>query len=138
MDYLEILKDWGLPIATGIGGWLAGKPREKVDIDTIKLDNTAKLMDRWKEIADNEKNRALEHEKTITDLRSVISSLEDTVSSLNTAIDNLRNDNHSCKSALKKIEAQRDLLQKEVEKLEVIIKRKEHENIDIGIGVISE
>lgn len=132
MDVLEILEKFGAPLITGVGGYLMGKPKAKADIDTINIDNTAKLMDRWKEIADNEKQRGQEHEKTITDLRDVISSLEGTISSLNIAIDSLSNDNNSYKIALEKIVNERDLLQKEVVKLEEIIKRKKDE-VHLGI-----
>lgn len=140
MDILEILKDYGLPIATGVGGWWAGRPREKAEIDTTNVDNAKKLYDEWEGIADRERQRSKEHENTISELRGVISTLEGTVSALNLAIESLKSDNHSCKVALNKIMVERDILQNEVIKLREILERKEHEtstdlNLDINLDL---
>lgn len=123
--------------AAGIAGWIAGRPKEQAEIDTTNLDNAKKLYQEYKDLADREKARGMEHEKTIGDLRSVISTLEDTVSALNSAIDSLKTDNHACKSALSKIMAERDILQNEVEKLREILERKESNEIN-EVGDIND
>ncbi|AIM37363.1 hypothetical protein KO02_12170 [Sphingobacterium sp. ML3W] len=133
MEILDVLERFGLPVGSFVGGWLAGRPKQKADIDTTNVDNAKKLFDEYKDLADREKQRGTEHEKTIGDLRSVISTLEDTVSALNGAIDSLKTDNHACKSALKRIRDERDILQNEVVKLREILERKQNEKTDIII-----
>lgn len=136
MTTWEIIREFGLPIATGVAGWLVGRPKEKAEIDATNVDNAKKLYDEWQGIADREKLRSTEHENTISELRGVISALEGTVSALNMAIESLNTDNHACKSALSKIANERDILQQEVIKLREILERKENEKdntIDINL-----
>lgn len=130
MTTWEVIREFGLPVATGVAGWFVGRPKEKAEIDTTNVDNAKKLYDEWEGIADREKIRNQEHENTIAELRGVISALEGTVKALNIAIDSLNTDNHACKSALSKIMAERDILQQEVIKLREILERKENEKTD--------
>lgn len=130
MDLLDILKDYGLPVVTGIAGWWAGKPKEKAEIDTTNVDNAKKLYDEYKELVELQKAQNLEKENTIAELRGVISTLEDTIGRLNDTIEELKEDNHSCKKALKAITEERNKLQKEVEKLKALLEGQENEKID--------
>lgn len=129
MEAWEIVRDFGLPVLTGVAGWWAGRPKEKADIDTTNVENAKKLFDEYKHLVEMQKLRGQEHENTIAELRGVISTLEGTVNALNDTIDNLKSDNHSCKRALTDIMHERDILLQEVEKLKVLLERKEDEKV---------
>lgn len=132
MDLLEIFKDYGLPVVTGIAGWWAGRPKEKAEIDTTNVDNAKKLYDEYKELVELQKAQNLEKENTIAELRGVISTLEDTIGRLNDTIEELKEDNYSCKKALKAIMEERDKLQKEVEKLKELLASEGNEKVSEG------
>jgi chromosome segregation ATPase len=130
MDIWEAIKDYGLPIVTGVAGWWAGKPKVKAEIDTTNVDNAKKLYDEYKELVEIQKSHNLEKENTIAELRGVISMLEETIGKLNDTIEELKEDNHSCKKALKAITEERNKLQQEVEKLKTLLEGKYEEDID--------
>lgn len=110
MDIIDLLREFGIPIATGVIGYISGKPKEKADISTINVDNSGKLMDRWRQIADNEKQRAEDLEETISELKATISEFKVTITSLNSVILNMSDDNTACKYNLLQLQAEYDKL----------------------------
>lgn len=136
MTVWEILREFLVPVGTGVAGYFVGKPRMRAEIDSTNIENSKQLFAEYKELVEMRKMQGLEHENTISELRSVISTLEDTISRLNDTIDDLKDDNYSCKKALKAIMEERDNLQKEVEKLKVLLKFEENEGLSALDGDI--
>lgn len=76
MEVLDVLIQIGTPIATGIAGWWAGRPKTKVEIEATSVDNAGKVIDKWEGYADR-------LEKNIETLKSVIDELNEALKMAN-------------------------------------------------------
>lgn len=96
MTTWDLIREVGLPLATGIAGWWAGRPKEKVELEATSVDNAGKVIDKWEGYADR-------LEKNIEQLRSIIEELNDALK--------LANDEKvACGKALLKLQTEYDEL----------------------------
>lgn len=105
MEIIEILKDFGVPVCTGIAGWLVGRPREKADIEAVQVDNAGKVIDKWSGYSER-------LERNIEQLSGIIDDLRD-------ALTMAKDEKLACKRSLELLQIEYDKLLKLYEELKM-------------------
>lgn len=105
MEILDILKDFGLPIGTGMIGYFTGKPRSKADTEGVHVDNAGKVIDKWSGYSER-------LEKNIEQLSNVIDDLRD-------ALTMAKDEGLACRQSLNKLQTEYDKLLKLYEDLKM-------------------
>lgn len=103
MEILNALKDFGIPVATAIAGWLAGRPKEKVDIEAAQVDNAGKVIDKWSGYSER-------LEKNIEQLSGIIDDLRE-------ALNMAKDEKLACKRSLEMLQIEYDKLLRLYEEL---------------------
>lgn len=98
MEITEILEKFGIPVATGVAGWWAGRPKTKVEIEATNIDSAGKVIDKWAGYTER--------------LESNIGKLSDIIDDLKDALQLARDENLACKSSLLKLQVEYDSLLK--------------------------
>ena len=96
MEVLDLVRDFGFPMVTGVAGWWAGRPKAKVEVEATSVDNAGKVIDKWEGYADR-------LEKNIEQLRAVIEELNDALKLAN-------DDKVACGKSLLKLQLEYDEL----------------------------
>ena len=98
MEITEILEKFGIPIATGVAGWWAGRPKTKVEIEATNIDSAGKVIDKWAGYTER--------------LESNIGKLSDIIDDLKEALQLARDESLACKSSLLRLQNEYDSLLK--------------------------
>jgi len=96
MSIWEILREFGIPIGTGVVGFIAGRPKRKIEHDGGQIENANRVLAMYENIAER-----LEGQLNKSD--AVISSLKDTIVTL-------REREDTCKKALRDLQNEYDRL----------------------------
>lgn len=113
MELLEIFEKLIVPIATAIGGYLVGRPKQQAEVEATNVDNAGKVIDKWEGYA----NRL---EKDIELLRAIIEDLNEGLK--------LANDERvACSKSLAEIQVKYDDLMGLYDELQVELKRLKNE-----------
>jgi len=70
MDLLEILEKLIIPVATAVGGYFVGKPKEQAQVEATNVENAGKEIEKWEGYS----NRLA---KDIEQLRAIIEDLNE-------------------------------------------------------------
>lgn len=98
MTIWEILREFGLPVGTGVVGYIAGKPKRKVELDSGQVENANKVLAMYENIAERLQGQLNKSDE-------VISSLKDTIVAL-------RDREEACKKTLRELQKEYDRLVK--------------------------
>lgn len=98
MTIWEILREFGLPVGTGVVGYIAGKPKRKVELDSGQVENANKVLAMYENIAERLQGQLNKSDE-------VISSLKDTIVAL-------RDREETCKKTLRELQKEYDRLVK--------------------------
>lgn len=69
-------------IATGVGAWIFSAKKTKADLETSQIENAEKLLNYYKNLADDLGARLERAIKEFNDAKNIISELEDKVEAL--------------------------------------------------------
>ena len=69
-------------IATGVGAWIFSAKKTKADLETSQIENAEKLLNYYKNLADDLGIRLERAIKEFNDAKNIISELEDKVEAL--------------------------------------------------------
>lgn len=98
MEVVEILEKIGIPVATGIAGWWAGRPKTKVEVEAVSVDSAGKVIDKWAGYTER-------LEENIDKLSNIIEGLKD-------ALQLAKDEKLACHQSLMKLQAEYDSLLK--------------------------
>lgn len=96
MTIWEILREFGLPVGTGVVGYFAGKPKRKIELDGGQVENANKVLAMYENIAERLQGQLNKSDE-------VISSLKDTIVAL-------RDREETCKKTLEELQKEYDRL----------------------------
>ncbi|OJZ15059.1 hypothetical protein [Sphingobacterium sp. 40-24] len=113
MELLEILEKLIIPVATAVGGYLVGRPKQQAEVEATNVENAGKVIEKWEGYA----NRL---EKDIEHLRTIIEDLNEGL--------HLANDERmSCAKTLADLQVKYDDLMKLYNRLQIELKRVKNE-----------
>lgn len=125
MEITDILEKFGIPVATGVAGWWAGRPKTKVEIEATNIDSAGKVIDKWAGYTER--------------LESNIGKLSDIIDDLKDALKLAKDDNLACKGSLFRLQAEYDSLLKLYNELNEELRQiKGADIINIDINPINE
>ena len=113
MEILEILEKLIVPIATAIGGYLVGRPKQQAEVEATNVENAGKVIDKWEAYA----NRL---EKDIEHLRAIIEDLNEGLKLAN-------DDRMACSRTLAELQVKYDDLMKLYNELQIELKKVKNE-----------
>lgn len=92
MEILDILKDFGIPVGTGLIGYFTGRPREKADIEGVQVDNAGKVIDKWSGYSERLERNIEQLSGVIDDLRDALTMAKDEQLACKKSLDKLQNE----------------------------------------------
>ncbi len=88
-----------LSALTGISGWIAASPKQRVELESSNLENAQKVIDMWRETT-----ARLEEQLVKSD--SIANSLKDEVVNLRNEVALLKKENAELKKLIKQLKEQ--------------------------------
>ncbi|MCY4781741.1 hypothetical protein ORI89_18995 [Sphingobacterium sp. UT-1RO-CII-1] len=128
MEILEILKDYGLPVATGLAGWWAGRPREKADIDSTNIDSAKKVLEMSEDIAERLQAQLVKSDEVIEALKEKFKIELEQGNTCRKALKKVQEELSEWKSIAERQNIELEALRTEIRELRKIIEEHEKAN----------
>lgn len=124
MNIWEILREFGLPVGTGIVGYIAGKPKRKIELDGGQVENANKVLAMYENIAERLQGQLNKSDEVISTLKETIITLQSREETCKKTLEELQKEYDSLVKTCDQQHRELTQLRKDISKLKGIVNEK--------------